>query len=108
MLKHVTSVFKNWTNLTKPVNSYKDEFGFNITENRLEFYIVDLEKWFYLWSEYVAITEQPTAPYFSENFESDWFVSNQFIKIYEEFFEDGWFVDNIFNFIFAENFEIGW
>lgn len=105
---HTTFKFEKWTDSTRELQPRENKFGYNIDKNRLEFYIESLDKWFYLWSEFIAITEEPVAPYFSENFETMWFIQNNFIQIFQDLFEDNWFIDNLFNQLFIETFEGDW
>jgi hypothetical protein len=108
MQKHINFLFDNWNNATKPIDSYKNELGFNTDENRLEFYIASLHKWFYLWSEFIAITESPLPPYFIENFNLGWFENNSFNSLFLEDFENNWFIDNLFSQLFLEDLETNW
>jgi hypothetical protein len=108
MQNHINFLFENWNNTTKPIDSNKNELGFNTDENRLEFYIAEFKKWFYLWSEFIAITESPNPPYFTENFNSGWFENNNFSQLFIESFETDWFIQNLFNSLFIESFEGGW
>ena len=45
---------------------------------------------------------------FIENFESNWFVNNNFMQLFVDSFEIGWFVNNNFSLLFQENFEGVW
>lgn len=108
ILKKIPENFPTWINSTKEEHPSKNTFGYNTEENRLEFYILSLDTWFYLWSEYIAITPSPLPPYFTENFESGWFIDNTFIFLFTEDLEIGWFTNNLFNQLFVENLESNW
>jgi hypothetical protein len=108
ILKKIPEIFPTWTNSTKEEHPSRNTFGYNTEENRLEFYIKELDKWLYLWSEFIAITEVPTIPYFLETFETGWFIDNTFSQLFIEDLETNWFINNIFNQIFIESFEGGW
>ena len=108
-MHHKIFNFDNWTNITKELHPSDNKFGYNTEKNRLEFYVKFLDKWFYLWSEFITITETPAPPYFLENFETGWLIEGTFTKIFEELFENNWFVDNLFSELFIEDFQgIDW
>jgi len=101
--------FQSWNNTTRIEHPENDLLGYNTERTRLEFYIKSLDHWFYLWSEFIVITETPTLPYFWENFETGWLIEGTFTNIFSELFETNWFVDNPFTGLFAENFQgIDW
>ena len=101
--------FQSWNNTTRIEHPVEDLIGYNTEKNRIEFYIKELDKWLYLWSEFIAITEIPTIPYFLEDFETGWLVEGTFNNIFDELFETEWFIDNFFTGLFAENFQgIDW
>lgn len=109
ILKKIPENFPTWINSTKEEHPSRNIFGYNTEENRLEFYILSLDTWFYLWSEYIAITPSPLPPYFLEDFETGWLIEGTFINIFNELFETNWFIDNIFTGLFTENFQgIDW
>jgi len=102
-----TEGFQTWNNNTRIEHPATDLIGYNIESNRIEFYIQELDKWLYLWSEFIAITEIPTSPYFAEDFESGWFINNIFNQLFTEDLEIDWFISNNFSQLFTEQFETG-
>ena len=61
----------------------------------------------------IGIGAEPIPPpisptLFSENFETEWIVTDTFTQIFLEIFESGWFISNSFNSLFIENFEGVW
>ena len=101
--------FQTWNNSTRIEHPADDLIGYNTEENRLEFYIKLVDTWYFLWSEYIAITPTPLPPYFLENFETGWLIEGTFTNIFNELFETEWFIINSFSGLFIEDFQgIDW
>uniref|UniRef100_A0A6M3KKF4 Uncharacterized protein n=1 Tax=viral metagenome TaxID=1070528 RepID=A0A6M3KKF4_9ZZZZ len=103
------AIFKDWTDATREEHPDESVIGYNTEQHRIEFYIKELDEWFYLWSEFIAITTEPQPPYFTDNFNSGWFTDNPFDFLYSDNFNSGWFTDNSGEFVerFTEGFENG-
>ena len=102
------SNFQSWNNTTKIEHPTGDVIGYNTELTRIEFYIKSLDQWFYLWSEFIAITEIPTPPYYTEDFETGWFIDNTFVSLFTEDLETNWFTQNLFIQLFSDDLESNW
>lgn len=100
--------FQSWNNTTRIEHPIEDLIGYNTEANRIEFYIKSIDRWLYLSSEFIAITEIPSTPHYTEDFENGWFVDNIFTSLFIEDLEIGWFINNSFSQLFTEDLELNW